>query len=79
MRNGPMTYEEISRATGYVSVAARIAEFNRCYDDIEVITIDSNPKKLFAKIVKPIKLNYKYVYPNSEVGNYKLRKKKRNG
>jgi len=78
-RNGPMTYSEIERATGYTSVAARIAEFNRYYDDIEILSIDTKPKKFFVKVIKSIKLKYNNIYPDCKVGNYKLRKKKSNG
>ena len=74
MRIGPLTSREIQKLTGYVSVAVRIAEFNRYFNDITIMSTDTRPKKYYVQ-VNNINLDYKRLYPHSKQGDYRLRKK----
>jgi len=73
---GPKTAKELKAITRREGVQARIAEFNRYYDDIEIGKTDTTPCKYYLVFPSNVKLNTKKLYPNMKLNDYTLRTKK---
>ena len=72
---GPKTSKELIAITKKKGILARIAEFNRSFNDIEIGKTDTFPKKYYLVFPNNIKLKNTFVYPNAKRRVYTLRTK----
>lgn len=72
---GPKTANELKTITRRQGVQARIAEFNRYFNDIEIGKTDSTPCKYYLVFPGNVKLQTKKLYPNMDRKVYSLRTK----
>ena len=61
-RRGPMTREELIKATGSESVTTRIYELNKAYPGLRIAK-DRHGGRYYIKIIRNIKIDPKKVYP----------------
>jgi len=75
---GPKTANDLKTLTNRKGILARVAEFNRYFDGIEIGKTNDRPKTYYLTFPSEIKLNAKRLYPNAKQGNYTLRTKECN-